>query len=494
MKKAVVAVTAIIVLAGLAVAAVPVVERRAADNIKAQIEADGTSSVGSVSVGLFDRSVTFDNFHVKGEGETAVRQWVLSGLAWPLGELLRGNTPFAGWQPGQPMHADHLELKDVRHVEPAGSTLSIVSLSVDGLDLARYDSAVAPTPRRSSVLGARIIRAISLRHMEMQGFGFTENSLGGFSLESLAVSDLGHGKFGALTLSGFQLNTASASAPVFRIDQTKITGLDLDRVLAALSAEAWRPGMPVGRIDIEDARVSGFSGEAMARYGISLDSITVTVKHDAPGVSHTQARIDGFVLAPPLSGAEGLQMRMTLAAMGLKDLRLGFDCSGSEDRNKGVLGIDRCALTGQDLGEIDLSANFQDADAAFWKAVDSGNVFGIYRSNVALGSARLVLADKSLLNRLFRAIATASGQTVEAARAAVAQQVRQYQPTGVLITDDMTSLLDTAARFVEKGGTLTVDLKPDPPFGMDRLPALGSAGGADLVSLLGVTATLAPPH
>ena len=35
-------------------------------------------------------------------------------------------------------------------------------------------------------------------------------------------------------------------------------------------------------------------------------------------------------------------------------------------------------------------------------------------------------------------------------RANLAQEVRRYQPPGVLITEDMTKLLDTVARFVEQ--------------------------------------------
>ena len=50
----------------------------------------------------------------------------------------------------------------------------------------------------------------------------------------------------------------------------------------------------------------------------------------------------------------------------------------------------------------------------------------------------------------------------------------------MLITQDMTQLLDTVARFVEQGGTLTFDAKPEPPLGIDRIDYLTSPG-ADLV-------------
>jgi hypothetical protein len=45
------------------------------------------------------------------------------------------------------------------------------------------------------------------------------------------------------------------------------------------------------------------------------------------------------------------------------------------------------------------------------------------------------------------------------------------------------------ARFVETGGTLTIDAKPDPPVGLDRVSYLRTPG-PDWVSVLGLSATL----
>ena len=59
----------------------------------------------------------------------------------------------------------------------------------------------------------------------------------------------------------------------------------------------------------------------------------------------------------------------------------------------------------------------------------------------------------------------------------------------MLITQDLSQLLDAVARFVEKGGTLTVDARPEPPLAIDRIDYLTSPG-ADLVTALGLTATL----
>jgi hypothetical protein len=75
-------------------------------------------------------------------------------------------------------------------------------------------------------------------------------------------------------------------------------------------------------------------------------------------------------------------------------------------------------------------------------------------------------------------------------RANLARDIRRYQPAGVLITEDLTKLLDTVARFVEQGGKLTFDAKPEVPFGIDKIRLLQNPG-PDLVEVLGLSATLA---
>ncbi len=99
-----------------------------------------------------------------------------------------------------------------------------------------------------------------------------------------------------------------------------------------------------------------------------------------------------------------------------------------------------------------------------------------------------MIADKGLLERALRAMATTTGRTPPEMRAFAAREVRQFQPTGVLITEDLTKLLDTVARFIETGGTLTLDAAPDPLLGLDKVSYLRTPG-PDWVSVLGLSAT-----
>ena len=102
------------------------------------------------------------------------------------------------------------------------------------------------------------------------------------------------------------------------------------------------------------------------------------------------------MLAPPLRGLEGLQMRLALQSMGLKDVKLDLDCTSTEDRAKGELALDRCALVGPGLGEIDLSGRIVDADPPLWRVIDDGDFLTFEGETGGEGGTGGGLADSAL--------------------------------------------------------------------------------------------------
>jgi len=477
-------------LVGLVGASVPFAERYTADRIKAALESDGRSTVGAVEVNLLSRSLTLTDVAVRRAVELTAKRWHAAGLAWPLAELLKGHFPLTGWHLGDPLLADRVEVDDLRIADPGSGGWHIGLLRFDDLDLARFDADVTDASSPAIALGARLLQALSARRLEEKDIAFTAVSGDRFAFTSVVLEDVELGKVGSLALQGLRFGEAAGREPTFTLAELQGKGLDLHRPLASMSAEWWLPGAPLGRIGLDQASVTGFGGAAMKRYGIALDSITHETTREGSDVRRSRSRVSGFVLAPPLRGLEALQLRLIMETMGLREARLEFECLGADDRTRQEITIERCALTGRDLGEIALSLTLVGADQAFWQAIDEGDGLLLLGTNIALSSARLVLADRSLLDRSLRALAAASGQPAAVMRAETAREIRRYQPPDVLITADLTKLLDTVARFIEQGGTLTVEAKPDPPFGIDKLDYLMSPG-PDLVSLLGVTATLA---
>lgn len=496
MKKLLVALGVLVVLVGGALAAVPLLERHAAQQIKADMERDGTQ-VESVEVGLLARRIALTNVRSKQAGDIAIAHWEASGIAWPLSELVQGRTPAAGLRLGDPLRAGRLEVRDLRMGDNRVQW-TIGALTIEDFDLARYDPErrlARDDPERRDGdqfinLAARIAAALTLGRLEQKDTVITDPVDGTHVVfANLTVGRFDKGQIGSIVVTGFQVTPKAAKEPAFRIADFNLTNLDLRRPLGAIGPAAWRPGLPIGRVDLEAGNVSGFGGTALSRYGIELGRITSHSKHEGQDVKRSSMRVESFVMTPPARGVETLQMRVLLQAMGLKQLTLAFDCSGTEDRAKGEVAIERCAVNGPELGEVDLSLKFVDADSAFWRAVDEGDTFALMRSKAGLGGAKLVISDRGMVERSLKAVAVTSGQPLAQVRAGFAQEIRRYQPANVLITDQMTKLLDTVARFIENGGTLTLEAKPAAPIGMTQMAAFARPG-PDLVSILGLTATL----
>jgi hypothetical protein len=489
-KKKIIAVVAVVALVGAAIAAVPIVESHAAGRIKTEIERDGAVKVGNVEVGLFERRITLLDLKSSSGAELSVGRWEASGLAWPLGELIRGRTPLAGFNWGDPLQADRIELRDVRLVDSAANSgWSMGSLIMEGFDLARYDARYQGGDYKFQALVARALGALTIRRLEERNVAFSLPGADTFGAASVVVDRYERGRIASMTVSSVEATPKDGQAPLFKIADIKSAGVDLGRVIAALSSDKWQPGAPSGRAHADSVNASGFSGDMLARYGISLGSVSLETVHEGDRLNRSRTRVEGFVLAPPLRGLEGLQMRLALQSMGLKDVKLDLDCTSTEDRAKGELALDRCTLVGPGLGEIDLSGRIVDADPPLWRVIDDGDFLALDESHAGLGEMRLTLVDKSLLERSLKALSTVTGKPVSETRANLAGEIRRYQPADVLISEDMTKLLDTVARFVERGGTLTIDAKPDPPIDIEGFQPLMKPG-ADLVRLLGLSATL----
>jgi hypothetical protein len=492
-KKIVIAAVAVVVLIGAAVAAVPIVESQAASRIKAEIERDGVNKVGNVEVGLFERRITLIDLKSTGGPQLSISRWEASGLAWPLDELLRGRTPLAGFRWGDPLQADRIELRDVRLVDSAAATSwSIGSLVMEGVDLARYD-AEYQGGYKFQALVARALGALSIRRLEERNVIFSLPGADTFGAASAIVDRYERGRVASMTLSSVEGTAKDEQTPLYKIADVKLAGFDMTRMIAALSSDKWQPGAPSGRAHVDSFNASGFSGEMFARYGISLASVSLETVHEGDKISRSRTRIEGFVLAPPLRGLQGLQMRLALQSMGLKEVKLDLDCAGTDNRAKAELTLDRCALVGEGLGEIDLTGRIVGADQPFWRVIDDGDFRALDESHAGLAAAQLVLVDKSLLERSLKALSTVTGKPSSETRSNLAGEIRRYQPADFLISEDMTKLLDTVARFIERGGTLTIDAKPDPPIDIEGLKPLMKPG-ADLVRLLGLSATLALPR
>lgn len=488
MRKSTVAIGAIVALVGIGAAALPLVQDFAADRLKTALQQGGVTAE-TVKVSFLDRSVSLGRVAGGPNSELKIEQWQASGLAWPLAELLKGRVPFGGLGWGDPLYVGQLSLRNLSLGQPdEGGAWTIRELTATDLDLPRYD-ATYDGPHRNEVMIARLLGALTVGRLEQMDVSHRAFDGTAYSLASVTFGGYVRGLMQTLDLKGFQTRAANARAATLTVGEISAGGVDLRRPLDLASSIDWEPGTPIGRIPVAKARLSGFGGELLTRYGLSLDSITSETVRDGSETSRSRTRVEGFVLAPSMRSVEAIGIRMVMQAMNLKEVRLGFDCSTVDDLVRQELRIEACVLRGPDLAEISFAARIVDTDEEFWRAVDEADVFALFGTKAALASAKLVLADKSLLHRSLQAKAAFGGQTLAAERAALAAEIRRYQPPDVLITQDMAKLQDAVARFVEQGGTLTVEAKPQPALSLEKLDYLLKPG-ADLVNALGLTATV----
>src|SRR5262245_58864205 len=108
------------------------------------------------------------------------------------------------------------------------------------------------------------------------------------SIDTLQIERFEHGGIGSVMLANFEVTPRNSKGPAFKMADLKATNLDLRRPFAAIAKPTWWPGAPLGRINVDTASASGFGGEALGRYGISLDSITTETNHEGKGISHTR--------------------------------------------------------------------------------------------------------------------------------------------------------------------------------------------------------------
>lgn len=488
MKKALVALGAVIALIGIGAAAIPFAEDLAARRLKEGLAREGVR-VETVRIGFLDRSIRLSGVAGGPNAELAIAEWEATGLAWPLEELLKGRVPFAGLSWGDPLHVARLRLRNLRLAQPdEGGAWTIGELTATGVDLPRYDSAYEGF-HRTEVMIARLLGALTVDHLEQSAIAHRTLDGTVYSAATLVVGGYVRGLLEKLEVKGFEITAADARTADLTIAEIAATGLDLRRPIGTASSIDFEPGMPIGRVPVARARLVGFGGDLLGRYGVSLGSITSETSTEGTGGSRSRVAVEGFVLAPSLRSVEALGTFMVLQAMNLKEVRLGFSCDTIDDHVGRQFRIQDCALSAPGLVAISLAANVVDTDDEFWRAIDETDIFALLGTKAALAAARLTIADKSLLQRALQAKATLGGQTLAAERAALATEIRRYQPPDVLITPDMSRLQDTIARFVEQGGTLTLEAKPQPVLGFAKLDYL-LRPGADLVSALGLVATL----
>ena len=207
-------------------------------------------SVGAVEVGLLDRRLTLHDLRSKQLDGLSARDGRPPASPGRSASCCEGARRSSAFVSAILSRRTGSKSKDLRVKASGDQTWAFGTVVLEGLDLARFDAALPPGPLQAGALGARLMKALSLRRFEERDAiytaPFSANTVG---FVRLTGENYDHGKLGSLALSHLEATSKTATEPSFALGGVKASGLDLTRILTAMSEPSWRPGMPVGRLD-----------------------------------------------------------------------------------------------------------------------------------------------------------------------------------------------------------------------------------------------------
>ena len=107
--------------------------------------------------------------------------------------------------------------------------------------------------------------ALSIRRLEERNVIFSLPGADTFGAASAIVDRYERGRIASMTLSSVEGTAKDDQAPLYKIADIKLAGVDMTRMIAALSSDKWQPGAPTGRAHVDSFNASGFSGDAGRR-------------------------------------------------------------------------------------------------------------------------------------------------------------------------------------------------------------------------------------
>lgn len=481
------------VLTAGAVAGLPIAEERIADAIKVRAGLRSGLKLATVQVSLLQRRIVVTELTMTPGPDSTLRvgRVDVRGLGWPIADLLAGRTPFTGWKWGDPFQADRVEIDDFEFVHTIDGEWRMAKLIVEGIYLPEHEQP-AELPGDSMARKAIAFSHLTVQRIEQREFSYQPPDEFGMALKAktLGFGSLYSGVFSDFVMSDAELRDyATRPSAWLSVGVTAIYGLDFGLPLAELRDPEWISGMPLGRVWFDQVTIDGLDGDLLAELALTVGRVSFKTQREG-NRAIGRASVESIAYRPQGLNFDTAQTYALLQALGLREVTASLECVGGEDRDKNEFALDRCLLLAPGLAEAEFSFKFINADEAFWTLMDSGDSFQILTSTVALGSAKFVVRDRSLLDRLAKLSATTRGVSPAEARAEMARSVRRYQPTDMLITEDVTKLADVIGRFVEQGGTLTIEARPDPPVTFEDTRVFWGLGpGPDIVQMFGITAT-----
>ncbi len=172
------------------------------------------------------------------------------------------------------------------------------------------------------------------------------------------------------------------------------------------------------------------------------------------------------------------KLKFVLEAMGYDDIHVQAELDYHYIPQQRRFVLDRLQIGAKDLGELQTRVVLENIDPAqLYAARDQRFFFLMLLSNVSLVEGRLTYTDASLVQRLLNLIALMQGQTIQAYRLNLLNDLTLQ----ILHTKDpgLQGALAALREFIETPGSIDLRVTPEKP-----IPLLGLLWPRDRVGLL----------
>ncbi len=180
----------------------------------------------------------------------------------------------------------------------------------------------------------------------------------------------------------------------------------------------------------------------------------------------------------PLDHPLAHKLKPVLEAVGYDDVHLQAELDYRYFPQQRRFVLERLQIGAEDMGELQTRVVLENIDPAqLYTARDQRFFFLMLLSNVSLVDGRLAYTDASLVQRLLNFLALMQGQTIQAYR----QKLLNDLTLQILHTDDpgLQGALAALREFVETPGSIDLRVAPEKP-----IPLLGLLWPRDRIGLL----------
>jgi hypothetical protein len=364
----------------------------------------------------------------------------------------------ASFQKGLKMRIDGATVDDIG-LRPSKLQLPQVLAIID----AAPPPGTTPTPEQTRDLIAKtagIYEGIRIGSAAVRGFAMHLPDGGPFGIAAARLDNLENGKIGELSVEG--LEGKAPRGPV-KLGRFALKGLDiagLMRTSADLSSPGQKPS-PEQLLTLLALVESAEMSNLVAPYKqtgkpVSIETLNISWGQFV-GAIPTRARLT-VKMNTPVDGSDPDPLKM-LAAAGLNSASINFDLGAAWNESGRSFAVEPATL---DIGNV-LTAAVRLSLTNVQRETFSLNplLAAIMAAQIEAGPVEIVLHDTGGVDLAISQQARQQNVSVEAARRAVIDSIRENAMKMASVNPDLMTLAGALTRFIEEPrGTLTIKLTP----------------------------------